>query len=201
MPKLGAEAREQRRGQLVSAAWRCVAERGYRSVTVDDICHEAGLSKGAFYTYFDQKQDVLFALLDEEARDTERLIVQLTAASESSVDRTRNLVQAVLGQAENPALVQLRADLWSEMQADRVVRNRLAEALAARRRLFANWITEAVAREEIVDVPANAFAAILVALTDGLMLHRALEPSGFRWANVRKALDVLLEGITNHADR
>ncbi len=196
MPKIGDEAREERKAQLTDAAWRCVAERGYRSLTVDDICREAGLSKGAFYTYFRQKQDLLFALLDEESARVEAMIAELTQTRTSGIERTRRLVQEVLARAEDPALVQLRADLWAEMQADESVRARLVEAVGTRRRLFASWITEAVSEGELVDVPANAFASILVALTDGLMLHHALDPSAFRWSNVRRALDVLLAGIS-----
>jgi AcrR family transcriptional regulator len=196
VPKIADEAREQRKTQFTAAAWRCVAERGYRSLTVDDICQEAGLSKGAFYTYFATKQALLFALLDEDSATMEALIAELTEARGSAIERTRRLIQEVLARAEDSALVQLRADLWAEMQADESLRERMVEVVATRRRLFATWITEAVEAGELVDVPANAFAAVLVALTDGLMLHRALDPSGFRWANVRRAVDVLLAGIT-----
>ena len=39
----------------------------------------------------------------------------------------------------------------------------------------------------------------LLALTDGLMLHGALDPDGFRWPNIRAALDVLLDGISGRS--
>ena len=42
---------------------------------------------------------------------------------------------------------------------------------------------------------ANALASILLALTDGLMLHRALDPTGFRWQNIRAVMDALIAGI------
>src|SRR5262245_5820534 len=67
VPKLSAPAKEQRRTALLDAAWRCIARTGYRNVTVDAVCAEAGLSKGAFYTYFDQKHDLLLALMDDDA--------------------------------------------------------------------------------------------------------------------------------------
>jgi hypothetical protein len=64
-----------------------------------------------------------------------------------------------------------------------------------RRARLAGLITEATTAGELVEVPANALAAVFLALGDGLMLHRALDPSGFRWANVRRAIDALLEGL------
>ena len=39
------------------------------SQTVDDICAEAEVSKGAFYGYFSSKQELLIALLEEDAAD------------------------------------------------------------------------------------------------------------------------------------
>jgi hypothetical protein len=56
-------------------------------------------------------------------------------------------------------------------------------------------VSDAIEANELVDVPANALAAVFLALGDGLMLHRALDPSGFRWVNVRRAIDALLEGL------
>jgi hypothetical protein len=61
---------------------------------------------------------------------------------------------------------------------------------------LARWIEDAVDAGELTDVPANALAATLLALADGLMLHHAVDASGFRWANIRTALDALLDGIT-----
>jgi len=58
MPRLADETREERRARFIEAASRCSARKGYRSLTIDDVCAEAGgLSKGAFYTYFRSKQE------------------------------------------------------------------------------------------------------------------------------------------------
>lgn len=60
---------------------------------------------------------------------------------------------------------------------------------------LATLISEAVDTGELVDVPANALAAIFLALGDGLMLHRLLDPQGFRWPLVHRAVEALLEGL------
>jgi AcrR family transcriptional regulator len=38
-----------------------------RDMTVDAVCAEANLSKGAFYGYFNQKRDLLLALFEDDA--------------------------------------------------------------------------------------------------------------------------------------
>ena len=195
MPRLAEETKQERRRQLVDAAWRCVTSQPFQSLTVDDICAEAGVSKGAFYVYFEEKQDLLLALLDDESEGFEIILDDLGASRAQGADRLRSITRAMLEQGKDPARRQIRSDLWSEMSSDPRVRERFAEAVARRRLALRSWIEEIVAAGELDDIPANALASILVALGDGLMLHAGLDPSGFRWANVERALDALLVGI------
>jgi AcrR family transcriptional regulator len=195
MPKIGAEARELRRQELIDAAWRCVDRVGYHNLTIDDVCEEANLSKGAFYTYFKQKLDLLVALLDEDAAALEDLISDLGDSHASGIERIRRYLRAVLERGEDNAVVQMRADLWAEVRDDPEVQRRFTETVRQRRAMLAGWIDEAIRSGEIVDIPANAFASILLALADGLMLHNSIDPSGFRWTNIRTAVKVLLDGI------
>src|ERR1700741_3795394 len=96
MPKLRPETRVERRQEMVDAAWRCAARRGFRDLTVDDVCVEAGVSKGAFYGYFEQKQDLLLALLEDDSATLDRELDQITDASSSGVERLRRFAQAML---------------------------------------------------------------------------------------------------------
>lgn len=194
MPKLAAHAKEQRRNTLIDAAWRCVARGGYRNLSVDDVCAEAGLSKGAFYTYFEHKHDLLLALLEDDAAGLEDLVAS-AGETTGGVEQIRRIVGALLDRGNDTAAVQLRADLWAEIASDEALRARFLETMQQRRRQLAALIEEAVATGTLVDVPPNALAAVLLALGDGLMLHRVLDPSGFRWANVRRAVDAILAGL------
>ena len=195
MPKIRPETRVERRQLLVDAAWRCAAMRGFRDLTVDDVCAAAGASKGAFYGYFKQKQDLLLALLEDDAAALDGELAQITHNSSSGIERVRRFAQVMLARGDDPARVQVRADLWAELLTDDAVRGRLAETTQRRRELVRSWIEEAVQSGELVAIPANALASILLALTDGLVLHGALDPSGFRWRNIRRAIDVMLAGL------
>ncbi|HWK29290.1 MAG TPA: TetR/AcrR family transcriptional regulator [Solirubrobacter sp.] len=195
MPKLRPETRVERRQELVEAAWRCAAVRGFSDLTVDDVCAEAGVSKGAFYGYFEQKQDLLLALLDDDAAALDRELERITSGSPSGVQRVRRFTEAMLARGEDAARVQVRADLWSVLLTEATVRRRLARVMQRRRALVRSWIEEAVASGELAEIPANALASILLALADGLVLHRALDPNAFQWRNISRAIDVLLAGV------
>ena len=195
MPRLAEATKQQRRQRLIDAAWRCVARGGFHNLTVDDVCGAAGLSKGAFYTYFDHKRDLLLALLDDDAAALAG-VVDEAEDQPSAGSQIRRFVAGLVDRGSDGAAVQLRADLWAEVASDDVLRGRFLAAMQQRRLRLADLIERAVATGELVDVPANALAAIFLALGDGLMLHRVLDPSGFRWENVRRALDVLLTGLS-----
>ncbi len=195
MPRLADAAKSERRQQLVDAAWSCLEHRGFQSLTVDDVCAEAGVSKGAFYTYFDQKQELLLALLDDEAAGIQEIMHELQRAHMSGVERLRRFARAMLERGDHPASLQVRADMWAEMSSDSAVRQKWASVVGERRAVLKGWIEESIEQGELAPIPANALAAILLSLGDGLLLHAGLDPSAFRWANVRNALDALLEGI------
>jgi AcrR family transcriptional regulator len=195
VPRLTDAIKRERRRRLVEAARRCIAREGFRSLTVQDVCVEAGVSKGAFYTYFAHKRDLLLALIDEESEGVRELMRQLERTHGLGTERLRRFARAMLERGENPESLQIRADLWSELPSDPEIGDRWRAVVAERRVLLQAWIDEAVTAGELVPLPTNALAAILLALGDGLMLHAGLDPGGFRWSNVRKALDTLLQGI------
>jgi AcrR family transcriptional regulator len=55
---------ERRRRELVEAAYRVFARKGYAATGVADIVAELGVGRGTFYRYFDNKRDILVSVLD-----------------------------------------------------------------------------------------------------------------------------------------
>ena len=55
----------ERKQQLLDAAARLFADRGYAETRIVDICREAGVAKGLFYWYFDTKEAVFRDLADD----------------------------------------------------------------------------------------------------------------------------------------
>lgn len=60
---LRSKAKSDRRSQLISAAERLVAERGYLAVRLEDIGAAAGVSGPAIYRHFPNKEALLVELL------------------------------------------------------------------------------------------------------------------------------------------
>ncbi|MGQ0842728.1 MAG: TetR/AcrR family transcriptional regulator [Sporichthyaceae bacterium] len=195
MPRIGPQRRAARREQFLIAAREIARERGYRGITVDEVCTGAGLSKGAFYVHFDSKQALLAAILEAEMAEVELLLTGLAEAETTYPERIREFLRAMVVRGSDPAEASLRAELWSQIAADPELRARMAEAVAYRRQRVAAFAWMAGHEGQMTPIPANAFGSILVALVDGLLLHSSLDPDGFRWENIRRAVDVVLDGL------
>jgi AcrR family transcriptional regulator len=63
---VGEEQKGARRRQILLAAKKVFAERGFQSTTMADVATAAGLSYGAVYWYFSSKEDLFHALMDLE---------------------------------------------------------------------------------------------------------------------------------------
>jgi AcrR family transcriptional regulator len=63
MPKISDARRQERRGQILHAAWTCFQRQGLHATTMDDIIAASGLSAGAVYTYFKSKEDLILAAI------------------------------------------------------------------------------------------------------------------------------------------
>ncbi len=66
--------READRLALLAAAERIFATRGYHATAIRDIAREAGFSVGGVYQFFDSKDDLYLALIEEQWRQYWRAI-------------------------------------------------------------------------------------------------------------------------------
>src|SRR4051812_25454645 len=120
----GREARED----LLNAALRIFARRGYRDAGVDEIAAEAGYSKGALYWHFSGKEELLAALLEERIdapmRDRFALLASAPPERDMSVEATRAFAKQTDEQRE---AMLLEREYWSLAIRDPELRARYAE--------------------------------------------------------------------------
>lgn len=64
-----ADQREQTRQRLLDAAAAAFAEHGFQGASIDDIAARAGFTRGAFYSNFDDKSELLVQLCERRIDD------------------------------------------------------------------------------------------------------------------------------------
>ncbi|MBP3085515.1 SACE_7040 family transcriptional regulator [Mycolicibacterium fortuitum] len=86
------KAKSDRRSQLIAAAERLIAERGYLAVRLEDICSAVGISGPAIYRHFPNKEALLVELL---VGISTRLLAgaqRVTSATEDPAESLNGLV-------------------------------------------------------------------------------------------------------------
>jgi TetR/AcrR family transcriptional regulator, fatty acid metabolism regulator protein len=87
---------EDKRRQLLDAAVRVFARKGYHASRVGDIAEEAGVAHGLLYHYFDSKDQVLEAVFDENWSVLVARIASVEETEESATDQLRHITAIVL---------------------------------------------------------------------------------------------------------
>src|SRR2546430_16402275 len=83
------ERKAQTRAELIDAAARVFARRGYHGTTVDDVAEEAGFTKGAFYSNFESKEDVFVELVADRGRNWTLAVARAYQGEEPLPERLR----------------------------------------------------------------------------------------------------------------
>jgi TetR/AcrR family fatty acid metabolism transcriptional regulator len=87
---------EERRRQILQAAVRTFADKGYHAARVSDIAKEAGVAYGLVYHYYESKETLLEAIFKETwgaMLDTVRSVEQL---DEPAGERVRKVTEIIL---------------------------------------------------------------------------------------------------------
>lgn len=85
MPRLTPASAAKRRLHIVEAAMRCFRAKGFTVASVDDICAEGGISKGAFYSHFASKEVLVHAVAELLAGTPQPIDASSVAALADSI--------------------------------------------------------------------------------------------------------------------
>jgi AcrR family transcriptional regulator len=91
-----AVAGEEKRRQLLDAAVRVFARKGFHASRVGDIAEEAGVAHGLLYHYFKSKDQVLEAVFHENWTVLLARIASVEESDEPAVDQLRHIAAIVL---------------------------------------------------------------------------------------------------------
>ena len=84
--------RQQSIEALKQAALTLFAHKGYGNTSISAIAKEANVSKGLMYNYFDSKQALLLAIVEDVSNFVEELIPNMSAESIPPEEQLRNLI-------------------------------------------------------------------------------------------------------------
>jgi len=174
------EQRDLTRTRLLDAAEKVFVEHGFHAASVDQVAEEAGYSKGAVYSNFENKDELFLALLERRV-DSRALGIEADVSADQPIGDQ-------IEQAGNAFFdVFLEQRQWSLLlmeYATHAARHpHLRERFAARNRRMRDAIAGLI--EHHLDalglqppVPSPDLATILFAMGDGFILEKLTDPDG-----------------------
>ncbi len=82
---------EETKRKLLKAALRIFTRDGFQAASIDDIAREAGYTRGAFYAHFQSKEDLFFAMLEDESQKHFEAISKTMEGLENEQERLEAL--------------------------------------------------------------------------------------------------------------
>jgi len=165
------------RSLLITAAYKLLAQQGYKATTVKEIARVADVSPGLFHYYFDSKEQLLLEVIREASDQYKRTMAQLR----DEVPR-QNLTEAALARtkervAREPEWFRLCYELYALGMRNPGLLPAAGELLERKRNGIAKML-QAIAGESSEDGQSSwdALAALLLACFDGLALQKLTQP-------------------------
>lgn len=197
-----AEARGTAREKLLDSAAKVFAERGYRGTSADEVAADAGVTKGALYWHFKNKQELFFALIEERVDRRARALMQITETAareqETAALVSRGITDVV---TEERDLILLTHEYWSLA----VRAPELLQRYVERQRSLTAALARALrARHETTGVPlsypADLLASAIMALASGLAMDRIADPESVPTGLLGDMLTLLYDGLVHRAE-
>ena len=198
-----AEAKAERRLQLIEATIDCIAKFGLSGTTMAKVTELAGVSLGLANFHFNSK-DQLFEAVLQNLADKQRALWQ---SRRQGPDRTSgDLLQAIVESRFHPAICARRTlAVWFAFYGDAGARDLYRRAVGdvddERLEASATLITEMVAEANYTGIDPVETVLTIEAMWDGLWLNMLLYPNEFRRAACRdRAMRMIATLFPKHFD-
>jgi AcrR family transcriptional regulator len=162
---------EFRQSEIITAARKVFAEKGYVASTVDEIATKAAMAKGTVYLYFDSKELIYNAVLADDLETLHRLTLEKIAAAGTVLEKIAAYINARFDYCEE------RRDFFRIMFIEPfgspvLSKARAREWLREPVRMLTVAIEEAISTNTVRRLPAEILAWTIADLTTGALQRR-----------------------------
>jgi len=196
--------KEEKKGQIVEAAIRIFAKKGFSETTINDIANAAGIGKGTVYEYFKNKETIFqesfhyfMGFLD---LDLEKILL----GPHSPREKLEQVISLFYGLPKDSGeFVELMFVFWAEGIKDKggkgILVNQMHKFYRSYAEIFTDIILEGMSdgtfRKNIN--PGNV-AAIIIASLDGIVFQWLIDKERIDLEEIAKTFSmILMKGILN----
>jgi AcrR family transcriptional regulator len=201
MPRISAEREEATRRRILKAARQVFVEKGFHRASIDDVVAACGLSVGAIYTYFPNKDELIRAsILDANREESDAVLADTRAAGSvgERLDRgIRGWWRYTIEAEGAPAFL---AEAWGEASRRPLIRDLMARRYERGITMTSIMFRECVERGDLpARIEVDALARTIGALTDGMVLEYVVSGGTLRFEDAQNRIRLVLEAAIQEA--
>ena len=169
------------RERLLEAAIACLQEKGYARTTSRDLVAASDTNLASIGYHFGSKEHLLNVAVTEAFQRWLKPLIALAAdpgpaSPLERLGRTLNGVMATLDQ--NRPLITACLEAWAQLARSDDLRAEMTSTYEDFRVVIARTTRDAFAEIGTEEIDADAIAALIIALFDGLLVQWQLDPAG-----------------------
>lgn len=188
---------EERREQIVDAAAKVFARRGFKDSRMDDIVKESGLSKGLLYWYFKNKDAVIEAVVRTMFESSIRRVKELPGMPGTAEERLRRFATESLAEIPTamkfvPITVEFYGMAFRSKAFQRVF-NEYGEAYS---NAVSEVIQQGITAKEFQEVDPRSAALFTGAALEGTLLLWVLNPKAIDLpTQIASTVDLIMRSL------
>jgi len=169
--------RDLRRGQIVAAARRLVAEQGLEALTIGALEDRVSFTRGVITYHFANKDEIVQAVFASAIDEIDAAVRRAVEGGVAIEDKVRAVLRGnVRGFVDSEVAGRVLLSFWGRLSADPVVRKLNADLYAKYRRRAAKLLRSARADGLVGPVDPTVMGALLVAIVLGIATQHYFEP-------------------------
>ncbi|MBN1650254.1 MAG: TetR/AcrR family transcriptional regulator [Bacteroidales bacterium] len=153
----------ERQKEIVNAAMEIINANGIQGLTIKNMAQRIGITEPAIYRHFENKIDILIAVLDLFKENTERIFEVEIAAKKNAVDKIEHLFNCHISAfTKSPTLVSI---VFSEeiFRNEAILVDKIKEIIEKNHGILRAIISKGQVEDEIrTDLTANQLAIIIM---------------------------------------
>lgn len=186
--------RPEVRERVLRAAARVFADRGFAAASIDDVAAAAGFTKGAVYSNFASKDELFFALMDQQVAERVSLFTGLVAELSEATDVAdliaRHLVDSVVDSRDWQLLF---LEFWQRAMRDPDTHKRFLVRRRELHHVVADEFQKALDSGRIRSAAsARALTFVVLGVANGLAIEELLDPGTAPRGLARQLLTALI---------
>jgi AcrR family transcriptional regulator len=179
MPKVTEDYRAERRRQIAAAALRCFARKGFEGTSMSDIIAESGLSAGAIYLHYKNKQDLVSQVVVDVLRDRSTDLIGIAALD--PLPEPAEVVRIfVTGMTHELGSEGILVQVWAIAAREPGLSALIFDLIGELSRLFSDYFAAWFRQCGLDDAEAGERAAlmtpVIISICQGYVLQAAILP-------------------------